>query len=276
MSSHKKIHIFLTTATALGLSSCAVKDGRLDFTWWQDAAAPVMEDDVIIESGGGGYYRSTPAPSKVPLASIPKEEETTTPQPEPASQPEQVVSQNQPAVEPPAAPPKRKKPRPKAATTTPGIHVVKAGDTLSAIARRYNTTVSALVTANSMASADVPLRIDQQLRIPAASNTTPAPAPAPTPAPAPAPAPVPAPAPAPAPAATPAPVTVTTPAPAPAAANDAPRPGTAYTVKPGDTLYRISRQSGISPAALMKANGLTPETAGTIRAGAVLNIPASE
>lgn len=254
MSSHKKIHIFLTTATALGLSSCAVKDGRLDFTWWQDAAAPVMEDDVIIESGGGGYYRSTPAPSKVPLASIPKEEETTTPQPEPASQPEQAVSQNQPAVEPPAAPPKRKKPRPKAATTTPGIHVVKAGDTLSAIARRYNTTVSALVTANSMASADVPLRIDQQLRIPAASNTTPAPAPA----------------------ATPAPVTVTTPAPAPAAANDAPRPGTAYTVKPGDTLYRISRQSGISPAALMKANGLTPETAGTIRAGAVLNIPASE
>mgnify|MGYP003311178553 CR=1 FL=1 len=41
---------------ALWLSSCAVKDGRLDFTWWQDAAAPIVEDDVIIESGGGGYY----------------------------------------------------------------------------------------------------------------------------------------------------------------------------------------------------------------------------
>ena len=216
-------HNFITTlplaaASALVLSSCVIKDGSLDFTWWQDAAAPVMEDDVVIESGGG-YYRSTPAPSQVPLASIPREE-----------------SESKPATPAPA-------PIPAAASTAPGQYVVRPGDTLTSIARRYRTSVSAIVAANGMASADVPLRVNQSLRIPSGIAAA-SPAPGPVAA-----------------------VPAAKPAPAAAAT------GNSYTVKAGDTLYRISRQYGVSPTALMQANGLTPTTANTIRVGTTLRIP---
>ena len=208
----------LVAASALVLSSCVIKDGSLDFTWWQDAAAPVMEDDVVIESGGG-YYRSTPAPSQVPLASIPREEPET-----------------KPATPAPA-------PVPAAAPTAPGQYVVRPGDTLTSIARRYRTSVSAIVAANGMASADVPLRVNQSLRIPSGvAAASPASRPI---------------------------ATVPAAKPAPAAAAT----GNSYTVKAGDTLYRISRQYGVSPTALMQANGLTPTTANTIRVGTSLRIP---
>lgn len=262
MTCHREIRLILTTVTALSLSSCAVKNGRLDFTWWQDAAAPVLEDDVIIESGGGGYYRTTPAPSRVPAASIPREKPETPPTP--AAQvtpPKPVVTQQQPAQPDPPAAPKRKRPRPAAPKPMPGTHLVQPGDTLSALARRYGTTVSALVAANGMANANVPLRVNQQLKLPTAGNT-PAAAPAP---------------------AAPAPPAQTTPPPAPAkpaAVTPAPaakpvQPGGSYIIQAGDTIYKISRQYGVSPAALMQANGLTPDTANTIRTGSTLRIPAA-
>lgn len=237
MPGSPKFSYLLSTLAALGLSSCAVKDGRLDFTWWQDAAAPIVEDDVIIESGGGGYYHASPAPERIPLASIPREETEPAPQPAPARQ---VVAQQQPATQQPAAEPRRATRKPDTPGSRPGIHVVQPGDTLTAIARRYSTTVNALVTTNGMAGAHVPLRINQQLKLPVAS-----------------------------------PVSATRPAATPAPAKTMTRPSGTYTVKAGDTIYKISRQYGVSPAALMQANGLTPETANTIRVGAVLRIPAA-
>ena len=246
MKLHPGIRIILTTtATAMGLSSCALKDGRLDFTWWQDAAAPVLEDDVIIEAGGGGYYRSTPAPAQIPQASIPREEPD---QPEtPRTTGEQAVAQQQPATQPPPARPAT---RPTATPATPGIYVVQPGDTLTAIARRHGTTVSALVAANNMPSANAPLLVNQKLQLPGTSARQAAPAPQ-------------------KPQATP----QKTAAPQPAAPVST--AGGTYKVQAGDTLYRISRQHGVSPKALMQANGLTPETANTIRVGTILRIPAS-
>ena len=238
MTPRGDLHLILTTATALGLCSCAVKDGRLDFTWWQDAAAPVMEDDVIIEAGGSGYYRSTPAPAKVPDASIPKEESTPS-----GEEAQTVVSQHQPAAEPPPAPTDRRSGAP-APAPRPAVHIVQPGDTLSALARRYGTSVNALVAANGMPDANTPLRINQQLKLPAAS-----------------------------PAAAEKPVRAQ--APAPAAPRTKATNGS-YTVKAGDTIYGISRQHGVPPAALMQANGLTPETANTIRVGTILRIPAAQ
>ena len=235
MPGSPKFNYLLSTLAALGLSSCAVKDGRLDFTWWQDAAAPIVEDDVIIESGGGGYYRSSPAPERVPAASIPREE-APAPQPE---QPRQVVAQQQPATQQPAAAPRPATRKPAPAQTIPGEHLVQPGDTLTALARRYGTTVNALVAANGMAHANVPLRVNQRLKIPTASQ---------------------------APAARPA-------APAAAPVIPAAKSSVTYTVKAGDSLYKISRQYGVRPAALMQANGLTPETANTIRVGQTLRIP---
>lgn len=204
MKFHPVLRYSACAATALLLSSCVVKDGSLDFTWWKDAAAPVMEDDVVIDTGTGQHYQSTPAPAKVPDASIPRE----TPAPAP-----RVATQQQPKVSPP--------------TGTPAVYTVQRGDTLSAIARRYGTTVRALVAANGMASADVPLKINQILVIPKAGVTY---------------------------------------------AIPAATPGT-HLVQPGDTLFGIARRYGVSAAALMQANGLTPATADTIKVGTTLRIP---
>jgi LysM repeat protein len=44
---------------------------------------------------------------------------------------------------------------------------VKSGDTLYAIAKRYNTTVDALVRANNLPEPEVILNIGQKLTLPA-------------------------------------------------------------------------------------------------------------
>ena len=49
------------------------------------------------------------------------------------------------------------------------VHLVKAGDTLSAIAGRYGVTIASLVAANRLASPSARLRIGQRLVIPAAT-----------------------------------------------------------------------------------------------------------
>lgn len=71
----------------------------------------------------------------------------------------------------------------------PNLYVVQSGDTLGAIARKFDTTVAELVKLNGIADPDV-IRVGQELRVNAA---VPAPQPAPQPAPAPKPAPTPTP-----------------------------------------------------------------------------------
>lgn len=57
------------------------------------------------------------------------------------------------------------------APAAPRAHVVVRGDTLYAIARRHATTVTALVVANRLPSADVALRIGQRLAVPTQRRT---------------------------------------------------------------------------------------------------------
>ncbi|MBQ3240565.1 MAG: LysM peptidoglycan-binding domain-containing protein [Akkermansia sp.] len=61
--------------------------------------------------------------------------------------------------------------------------------------------------------------------------------------------------------------------PAPAADSPPPAPANSYIIQPGDTLFAIARKLNISPDKLMEANGLTPETADKLQAGASLNLP---
>lgn len=114
------------------------------------------------------------------------------------------------------------------------VVVVQPGDTLSGIARRSGTTVSALCAANHI-SASSPIRAGQKLRVPGATGPVPRPA-----------------------------------------ASPASRPAVgSYTIKRGDTLSGIAARHGVSTAALMRANNLTPQQADRIREGQRLRIPAA-
>jgi len=80
------------------------------------------------------------------------------------------------------------------AAKTSTVHVVKSGETLGVIAKKYQVKVGDIATANNIAD-PTKIRVGQSLKIPgvqapAAKNATPAPAVAPAPAPAVEPAPV--------------------------------------------------------------------------------------
>ncbi|WP_182353415.1 LysM peptidoglycan-binding domain-containing protein [Flaviflexus huanghaiensis] len=143
-----------------------------------------------------------------------------------------------PAPRPAAPAPKPATPAPATATAATGTYTVQRGDTLSGIAARNGTTVTALVAANGLRNANV-IYPGQVLTLGGTS------APAPKPA---APAPKPA---------TPAPA-------APTAAT-----GT-YTVQRGDTLSGIAARNGTTVAALVSANGL--RNANVIYPGQVLTL----
>lgn len=121
-----------------------------------------------------------------------------------------------PASAPPAVAPA---PAPPAAPAPAAAHTVVRGDTVFAIAKRYGTTVSAIMSLNGLGGSAM-IRPGQTLRIAAGA----APAAAPVSA---------------APAAPPA-----------AAAPDS------HTVTAGDTLFGIARKHGTSVAGLLQANGL--------------------
>ena len=73
-----------------------------------------------------------------------------------------------------AAPAASKKPKPTAAPAPAAtIHVVASGDTLTGIARRYGSTIAAIVKANGIANPSF-LRVGQRLSIPGVAGSGPA------------------------------------------------------------------------------------------------------
>jgi len=71
-----------------------------------------------------------------------------------------VVTPPPPAVQPPSTPPAPTVPAPRGT-----LYVVRGGDTLGAIAKRFNVTVAAIVAANNLPNANL-IRAGQQLIIP--------------------------------------------------------------------------------------------------------------
>ena len=122
------------------------------------------------------------------------------------------------------------------AATAQAAHTVRAGDTLSAIAAGYRTTVSAIVQANKLANPSL-LRIGQQLAIP---GTTAQNAPAGT--------------------------TVGT-----AAATLAAPAAVTYSVRSGDTAAAIAAKFGTTIAVIAKANKLANPS--YLRIGQQLTLP---
>lgn len=176
--------------------------------------------------------------SKADLAAVP------TPIPPPAF-PAVTVPTPHPVGSVAAVPPLRPVPQgvmSPVATAKAGTYTVKKGDTLNRIAYAHGTTTQALMAANKLTSPDR-LQVGMNLRIPAAGSAAAKTA-------------------AIKPAATAKPAAAT-------------KPAGHYVVKKGDTLYAVAARHKVTPAALMKANGLTPATAGNLKVGASLNIPAS-
>lgn len=126
---------------------------------------------------------------------------------------------------------------PAPAPAAAGSYTVARGDTLSAIATRFRTSVATLAAANRIANVSF-IRVGQVLTIPGAAAPAPAPAPA-----APTPAPV-------------APADTTT---------------TSYTVASGDTLSAIATKYRTTVAALQQANHL--RNASYLQIGQVLSVP---
>lgn len=116
-----------------------------------------------------------------------------------------------------------------------GRVTVQSGDTVYALARRYGVSASSIMSANGMSPSDN-LRSGSKIIIPGVSGDTVV-ASAPT---------------------------QSTSSTKPAAA------GGSYTVQPGDTLSRISRNTGASVNAIKQANGISD---GSIRIGQKLSIP---
>ncbi|GAA2888541.1 muramidase family protein [Microbacterium esteraromaticum] len=112
------------------------------------------------------------------------------------------------------------KPAP-AAPATAVTHTVVRGDTVYGIAKKYRTTVSAIMSLNSIGGSAV-IRPGQKLRV---SGTI-------------------------------ALVSASKPAPAPAAAPASTAKPTSHTVGAGDTLYGIAEKYGTSVAVLLQANDL--------------------
>lgn len=119
--------------------------------------------------------------------------------------------------------PESKPAQPSSKATT---YTVKRGDTLGAIARAHNTSVSAIASANGISNPNR-LSVGQKLTIGAtATPTTSTSAPKPAPAPAPAPQP-------------------------------APSKGVVYVVKSGDNLGSIARAHNTTVSAIAAANGIS-------------------
>lgn len=130
-----KRRLFLPACVALAslvvLDSCRISGRKVDFSIAEDYFSRAQLDDVVVESSPGA---STPAaPTTEPVAAL------TAPVPQPAVAPVRGKGT---------------------------VYTVQKGDTLNAIARRYNTTAPAIAAANGLKSPLI--NIGQKLTIPAA------------------------------------------------------------------------------------------------------------
>lgn len=171
---------------------------------------------------------------------------TGAPPPTPVMPPQQpaVETPEKPLLPEPAAKPAELK-KPEAAGTTE--YIVKAGDSVAAIAKRYHVSKAAIIDLNKLADANK-LRVGQKLILPPAGAAAPA-------------------------AAKPHHEAAAKPASKTAAPEPAALAGNEYVVQPGDSLSKIASRSGVKVSALREANKLPNDK---LKVGQKLVIPAKD
>lgn len=236
-------------ASCMIVPSCRVLSQRVDLSWFGDTLSAPQSDSVYVESGQG-----------LPAAESPASLATTSA--EPTHTPSSAAVAAMPATAPVQATASLSATSPAAGAHASGYtHTVAKGDTLSSIARRYHSSVSAICAANGITNPDT-LKLGSMLTIPAPPGYGEPQA-----------------------------------APAKRAAESAqkrqtsstvtskrgfwqfwkrdstPPPTKTYTVRQGDTLNAIARRHGVTPAVMMNANGMTKAQANKLRVGQNLILP---
>ncbi len=153
-------HVLFAPAAASDWRSITVRGGD---TLWHIAIANHTTTRALVTKNqlpGNGSLIHIGQKLLVPTGAA-----ATTPAPKPAT--------TKPATTKPATPP--------AATTSATVHVVRAGDTMSGIAARYQVSLSRLIAANTLTNPAF-IRIGQKIMVPGTGGTTTTPAPStPTP-----------------------------------------------------------------------------------------------
>ncbi len=141
------------------------------------AVARPLGSSLVARRGAPGSFVATGPPTATvapgsggsPIAVL-----TTTAAPEATPEPSTATPPVAPSPAAAATAPASAAPRasaaPMVATATPPagsrVHTVQAGDTLSALAQRYGSTVEAIMRANGIPARNTPLRIGQRLVVP--------------------------------------------------------------------------------------------------------------
>jgi LysM repeat protein len=184
--SRKSSFVILTILVVLSLMLAGCKKSAtppLADIQAEDESAEIDETAKMVEEAG-----SNPTPVVVepeteePTTSEPVEEATEEPTPEATEVVEEPTEEPVEVVTPVVVGGDETEPTPEATTepvttSTPGKHVVQAGENLFRIALRYGTTVDAIAKANGITNAAL-IYVGQVLTIPGGTGDEP-PAPAP-------------------------------------------------------------------------------------------------
>lgn len=210
------------------VSSCRTSRQRVDFTWFRDVCTPAQNDTVQVEKGQGMPAHAAPAPA-AKRSWAPWQQQAASQQDNRQQHATHPVAPVAPAATHPVA------------SHGAASYTVQSGDTLSGIARKTGTSLSALYAANGLSESTAKgIRPGQTLRLPrqAASPTGAASTHA-------------------------------------ASSHTAPHAAThgTYIVRKGDTLGAIAARHHITTAALAKANRLSKQQADRLRPGQRLILP---
>jgi len=221
----KGVGLLVLAAMVVALGACSRSAEERETSDATPAATSV--------SSGSSGQETAPAPGETVVSAVTQVPQT------PGTEVQPTAAEGTAVVEPTEGAPADATPTPPPPTSPPSsggqqggevIHVVQRGETLTSIARKYNTSVQAISQANGISNPSQ-IYVGQRLKIPTSGGSS--------------------------------------------GGSSGGTAGCRYrhTVKRGEWVWQIARNYGVSPYAIMTANGMTMPQASTIYAGMVLCIP---